>query len=143
MYRSISPLVLKELEESGDVVFSVKNVQFAQSTPWVSVPHKISFLIGPECEHIFDCLIQKYDNQIYVSQIEIAGLLRKEEQGLVDAYLYLTIKKLIKFAKVLGKSQLIIDSYIPSTAEHLLDLGFYLYPSNIVYRGAYDLTKNS
>jgi hypothetical protein len=144
MYKAIAPSVIKELENMGDVVFSVKNTgSMPQNpTPWITIPHKISFMIGNECEHIFDCLIQSYDNQMYVSNVEAAGILRLEEQGLVDVYLYLTMKKAITFAKVTGKKRLVFDSHIPSTAEHMADLGFFIYPSTAPYRGGYDLCSH-
>jgi len=146
MYRAIAPSVLKELEEIGEEIFSVKNTagRGPDDTPWLTMPFKISFLIGTESEHIFDCFIQKYDSQMYVNHVEPAGILRSGEPGLIDAYLYLTIKKAIRFAQAQSKTQLIFDSYIPATAEHLVDLGFELYPnSNYLHRGVYHVPEGN
>lgn len=143
MYQALSPSVIEDLEKQGEVVFTLKTMKDIPAdqvnSPWRTIPHKISFQIGTEEEHIFNCWVQIYDGTMNVSHIETAGMLKTEERGLVDAYLYLTIKGAIDHARSIHLHRLVIDSYLSATAEHLADLGFELFPGGLPYRGSINL----
>jgi hypothetical protein len=141
MYKPLSPSVLKELEEQGLAMY----VPEGETKAWTPTPHRVYFMIGIEREHIFDCSILEYDNTIHIANVETADFLKKEERGLIEAYLYLAIKGAIRQAKSSIKDKdgvkLIFDSYISSTPECLANLGFDISPSTTPYRGYLELKE--
>jgi len=135
MYKALSPSVLKELENQGIVMY----ISEGKPKAWVATRYRVYFIIGSDREHIFNCLIQEYDNTVHVSDVETSDFLKKEEQGLVEAYLYLAIKGAIRYVRLATRNKeevkLIFDSYLTPTPECLSELGFKIFPSAGPYRG--------
>jgi len=122
MYKALSPSVLEEMEERGDIVVTIKN-GWDQGVRWSTKPHNISYCIGTSLERIFTCYISKESATVQITNIEPTKLI-SANKGLIDAYMYVALKGLMKFAKELNTRRLIIDSYIPASADYMLDLGF-------------------
>jgi hypothetical protein len=96
---------------------------------WSSIPAFIAYWLGPESEHIFSCYYTRGRKTLQLTDLEATGLI-KDKKALVDAYLYVAIKGIINNAKTMGLQRLIIDSYIPSVVDHMLDLGFRITPKS-------------
>ena len=122
MYKSLSTSVLREMEERGDILVTIKP-GWEQSGGWQAKPSFISYAVGYDREHIFGCYFMQENNTIQISDVEPTKLI-SNEKSLVDAYIYITLKGLIEFANNLGAKRLIFDSLIPAAADHMLDLGF-------------------
>lgn len=129
MYKSFSQSVLEEMEERGGILLTIKP-GWEQSTEWCAQPFFISYCMGLQREHIFSCYLSKENGAIQIVNLEATELI-KDKKSLVDAYMYVTLKGLIKHAKNMGATRLIVDSYIPATADHMLDLGFYITPKGM------------
>ena len=126
MYRTLAPSVLKEMEECGNVVLTVKP-GWEQVNQWSSKPSYISYCIGTRREHIFTCYMSQENTTIQITNMEATKLIANNK-ALIDAYMYVTLKELIDFAETQQVKRLIVDSFISSAADHMLDLGFYVTP---------------
>jgi len=54
-----------------------------------------------------------------------------DKKGLVDAYTYLALKGMVDFTRTMQATRLIVDSFIPALADHMLDLGFHVTPKGM------------
>jgi len=126
MYKSFSPSVLKEMEKRGHIQITAKN---GWEQVWSAQPSFISYCIGNTYERIFSCYYSGYDDQIQITSIEAMDLISKNK-GLIDAYMYLAIKGIIRLANNIGVKYVVVDSFISSAADHMLDLGFRVGLSN-------------
>ena len=142
MYKSLAPSVIKELEEQGEIELEPEDStrsEWGFFNSWKAIRTKVYYSLGPEREHIFNCTAQEFDNTVQISNIEPAGILNEEEQGLVEAYLHIFVKAMIEVASDYcsqkNNIRLIFDSYLPCTPECLANLGFHLLPGSNLYRG--------
>ena len=126
MYRALSPSVLEEMAGRGNILLTIKH-GWEHQTPWTATPSFISYCIGTTREHIFICYSSRESTVMQISNIEATELI-SDEKSLVDAYMYVALKGLINLAESSRVKRLIVDSFIPSTADHMLDLGFYITP---------------
>ncbi len=133
MYKAFSPSVLKEMMERGNVLLTVKP-GWEGSTPWNPCPSFISYCIGTNREHIFTCYSSQESTVMQITNIEATKLI-SDKKSLVDAYMYVALKGLLDIAEDKEVKRLIIDSFISSAADHMLDLGFYITP-----KGAFSST---
>jgi len=124
MYRAFSPTVLKEMEDRGNILVTVKP-GWEGGGEWISKPSFISYCIGTGREHIFTCYLSQESKSIQISNMEATKLI-SDKKALVDAYMYVALKGLVKFARSLNARRLLVDSFIPATADYMLDLGFYV-----------------
>lgn len=134
MYKQIAPSIVKEMEEMGIMTLTIKK-GWEDCKSWHSIPHLINFSaphntmlrIGNSATHIFNCYIGGYSYIMNIGNVapsnEISG-----NKSLIDVYLRLAIKRTIAYAKDLGKTKLTLSSRIPSTAEHLIDHEFRIFP---------------
>lgn len=120
MYKSLSPAVLREMEERGNVTLTTKP---GWEQAWTMVPSFVSYNIGTQRERIFKCYLSINTGAIQITDIEPTAVINKNK-ALIDAYMYLAVKGLIRYAISLKARQLVLDSYAPSIADHMLDLGF-------------------
>lgn len=121
MYKSLSPSVLEEMVERGNILVTVKP-GWEQTSGWNAKPSFISYTTGYDREHIFTCYFVCDSHSVQITDVEPTKLIYGEK-ALVDAYMYVTLKGLVEFANNLGANRLIFDSIIPA-ADHMLDLGF-------------------
>jgi len=126
MYRALSPSVLEEMTERGNILLTIKP-GWEQGTPWTASPSFVSYCIGTNQEHIFTCYSSRENTVMQVTNMEATKLI-SDKKSLVDAYMYVALKGLIDLAKDREVKRLIVDSFIPSAADHMLDLGFYITP---------------
>jgi len=124
MYKAFGPAVLAEMEERGNILITVKP-GWEGGGDWISKPSYISYCMGTNREHIFTCYLSQESKSIQIANMEATKLI-SDRKGLVDAYVYVALKGLVKFAKSLNASRLLVDSFIPATADYMLDLGFYV-----------------
>jgi hypothetical protein len=124
MYKAFSPTVLAEMEDRGNILITVKP-GWEGGGDWISKPSYISYCIGTEREHIFTCYLSHESKAVQVSNMEATGLI-SDNKALVDAYMCIALKGLVVFAKSLNARRLLVDSFIPATADYMLDLGFYV-----------------
>ena len=129
MYKSFSASVLKQMEERAEIMVTVKE-GWTSITKWSSTPGFISYCLGVNREQIFSCYITREESIFQISCVEPTELI-KGQKSLVDAYIYVALRGLIKFANNMGVRQLVFDSYIPAAADHMLDMGFVLTPRGI------------
>ena len=61
----------------------------------------------------------------------VATKLIADKKGLVDAYTYIALKGMIEFAKNMKSQRIIVDSYIPSLADYMLDFEFHITPKGL------------
>lgn len=122
MYKSLSPSVLEEMTKRGSAVITVKG-GWETTSAWVSIPGFITYCLGDNREHIFRCYMSRETNTIQITNVEATKLIA-DKKSLVDAYMYVALKGVIKFAESMRVKRLIFDSYIPSAADHMIDLGF-------------------
>ena len=90
---------------------------------WSSKPAFILYWIGYESERIVSCYWSREGKTTQITQIEPDSLII-DNKALIDAYLYVALKGLILEADKSRMKRLIVDSYIPSIVDHMLDLGF-------------------
>ena len=136
MYKAFSPSIIEEMEERGNIVITVKP-GWEQTQPWSSKPSYISYWLGTHHERIFSCYVaqEKTAAVVQVTNMEATKLI-SDKKALVDAYMYITLKGLIEYAKSAEAERLIVDSYIPAAADHMLDLGFYITPKGSLAGGS-------
>ncbi len=126
MYKQLKQSAIKELEESGFVILTIKE-GWKHGSVRSSLPYNINYQIGIDSERIFRCYVHIYGETIEVTDIEPAPII-SGHKNLVDAYLGITVQGIIDYAKSLSRSRIIISSCIPSTSEHLAGKGFTLVP---------------
>jgi len=124
MYKAISSSIIKEMLDAGDTYVSIKK-GWEHSSGWSAKPSYIIYALGPERERIFSCYFFRERDTIQITNLEATKLI-SDQKALVDAYMYIALVGLIEFSKNLGVKRLIVDSYIPSIADHMLDLGFQI-----------------
>lgn len=122
MYKALSPSVLKEMTDDGLVFLTIQS-GWEPSSPWSAKPHHICYQLGTDHEHIFSCYYMLSGRTVRITNIKAAKIISKE-RALIDAYMYIALKGLIRIAKEMGAVKLVVDSQIPSIADHMLDLGF-------------------
>ena len=122
MYKSLSKSVLEEMTERGNTVVTIK-AGWEMSSAWMSIPGYITYCLGGNREHIFRCYVSREHNTIQITNVEATKLI-SDKKSLVDAYMYVALKGVVKFAENLRAKRLIFDSYIPAAADHMIDLGF-------------------
>lgn len=127
MYKAFAPSVVKELEERGNIIVTIKSGWEQDDGGWLCKPCFVTYCIGSALEHIFSSYLSNEMNTVQFANIEATEVI-SGNKPLVDAYMYVALKGLIEFAKNLKKKRLVIDSYIPAVADHMLDLGFYITP---------------
>lgn len=133
MFKALPPAVLEEMLEAGEILLTVK-AAWEGASVWSAVPNFISYCIGTERTHIFTCYCLREGVTLQLTNMEPTKLI-SGEKPLVDAYMYVALKGLIEFANSLGIERLIIDSYVPSAADYMLDLGFYITPKGTFSSG--------
>jgi hypothetical protein len=121
MYKALSAVTVKELEETGKILLLVKKGW--EMHHWAGCPHHIYYRIGTRQECIFDCYVSIHNDVMSISNIKPTKLI-VSEPSLVDAYLFIALKEMIEYASSLKIKKLIVDSAVTSMAEHLVDLGF-------------------
>lgn len=126
MYKAFSPSVLKEMEEHGNILITVKS-GWEQTNKWSAKPSYVSYCIGAKREHIFSCYMSQETNTIQITNMKATRLI-SDKKALIDAYMYIALKGLIEFARDTGVERLIVDSPISAAADYMLDLGFYVMP---------------
>ena len=124
MYKAFSPSVLAEMEDRGNILITVKP-GWEGGGEWIAKPSFISYCIGVEREHIFTCYLSQETKAIQVSNMEATKLI-SDNKALVDAYMYVALKGLVEFATSQDARRLLVDSFIPASADYMLDLGFYV-----------------
>lgn len=122
MFREMRASALADLVRLGDVNITIKQGWDA-GVSWQSTPAYINYWIGYESERIFKCYLTSDGDSLQVAHIEPTSLI-KDVAKLVDAYLYAAVKGLIDECHRRGKRRLVVDSYIPSVVDHMVDLGF-------------------
>ena len=122
MYKTLSPETLKEMEERGHIMVSFKE-GWETCSPWSSKPAYLYYCLGSERERIFTCYISTADATTQITNLEATKVI-SGEKALVDAYMYVALKGLIRFARNNQSRRLVIDSYISATADYMLDMGF-------------------
>jgi len=110
------------MEELGHIIITAKN---GWENVWNMQPSFISYNIDIASERIFSCYYSKSGNQVQITNLEALKLI-SDDKAMVDAYLFLAIKGLIRFTNNIGAKRLVVDSFIPAAADHMLDLGFYV-----------------
>jgi hypothetical protein len=127
MFQALSQKTIEEMDSIGHILITVKSGWETAGT-WSSQPHNISYCLGGHSkEHIFTCYILKESATVQVTSIEATELI-SDKKCLVDAYLVLALKGLMDYAKYICCDRLIVDSWIPSIIDHMLDLGFTTQP---------------
>ena len=122
MYKSLSASVLKEMTERGNTTITIK-AGWETSSAWVSIPGFITYCLGGNLEHIFRCYMSREHDSIQITNVEPTELIA-DKKALVDAYMYVALKGVVKFAEDMRVKRLIFDSYVPAAADHMIDLGF-------------------
>jgi len=122
MYKSLSPYVVREMDERGHILLTTKA---GWENNWCAMPSHISYNIGTESEHIFRCYFSQQMGAIQITNVEATDLI-SDNKALVDAYMYIAIKGMVDFAGTFKVKRLVFDSFIPAAADHMLDLGFYI-----------------
>lgn len=129
MYKQLSSTAVKELEESGCIILTIK-AGWEPGSVRQALPYNINYQIGVDLERIFRCYLHIYEETVEVTNVEPAPMI-SDQENLVDAYLGIAIQGIVKYAKSLSKSHVVISSRIPSAAEHLADKGFTLVPRGL------------
>jgi len=124
MYKALSPAVVREMGERGEIIVTVKS-GWEQSGGWVAKPGFISYCLATTQERIFSCYITYEGDTIQITNLEPTELIAGQKQ-LVDAYMHVAICGIIKHGLMLRFKRLIVDSHIPAITDHLLDLGFFI-----------------
>jgi hypothetical protein len=126
MYKSLSSSILKEMLDRGRITVTIKT-GWETACSWASMPSYITYCLGGRREHIFSFYLTRGPNTIQMINVESTKLI-SDKKPLVDAYMYVALRGVIDFAKSLKAKRFIFDSYIPSAADHMLDLGFIVNP---------------
>lgn len=127
MYKSLDENETKNFEEILELSLTFKQEwEGAAINTWASVPSHIIGRVGQEAQELFECYSSTYDGNLDILQLRTTDWLDKQHKGLIDLYLKLAIKMLVKYAKNGYYKRLIIASYIPSAFEHLVDFDFSL-----------------
>lgn len=124
MYKTLAPSVIKEMEECGNIVLTIKP-GWEQGNLWSARPSYISYCMGTRHEHIFTCYMSQGGETIQLTNMAPTELI-SNNKALIDAYMHIALKGLIGYAKTQGIKRLIIDSFTSSAADHMLGLGFYV-----------------
>jgi len=128
MFKALSPSVIDEMVEAGNITVTIKP-GWEDQGHWLAKPANIVYILGYNEEAIFTCYYQRSGSTLQITNVEPAKLIG-DRKSLVDAYLYVALKGLVDMANSIKLKRLVIDSYIPALADHMLDLGF-----NVTARG--------
>jgi len=129
MYKPLSDEVMRQLEDVGDVVITIKP-GWETSGQWTAKPAYINYYRGTMGERIFRCYYDESGDTLSITHVEATKMIG-DKKALVDGYLFVALKGLINHASSNGKKRLIVESYIPAIADHMLDLGFSLQPKGL------------
>ena len=129
MYKQLKLSAVKELEESGLIVLTIKD-GWEHSGVRQALPYNINYQIGVDSERIFSCYVHMYGETIEVTNIEPTSII-SDHKNLVDAYLGIAIQGVIDYAESMGRSRIIVSSCITSAPEHMADKGFTLVPKGL------------
>jgi len=141
MFKTLSPTAIEEMDKLGDINISIKS-GWEEQGDWQAKPAHVVYWIGYTSEDIFTCYYSRESRTLQITNIEPTSLIGNQK-ALVDAYLYIAIKGIIGMAEKIRVKRLIIDSFLPPTADHLLDLGFHVTSKGLSSgaRGCKDLER--
>lgn len=97
-------------------------------TTWHSIPSYILGCVGTERQILFSCYSSMYDKNLDVTLIEPAPSLMKMGKSYTDFYLGIAIEDLQRFAKSGDFRRILLETYLPSAYDHLLDHNFVVLP---------------
>ena len=129
MYKAFAPEIIKKMEENGSIVITIKP-GWEHVGNWACAPSNISYWLGSQRERIFTCYLSRESSTVQITNVAATRLIA-DKKGLVDAYMYLALKGMIEFAKTAGVKRLIVDSFIPALADHMLDQEFHITPKGL------------